>query len=84
MEFLDHFPTVTQKQAVSALELTKEMLVTHAGYAWRVCAERRADSYSLIQKEPLKAKSGSTEALCQWAVIERLTPPSTPPGPAGR
>jgi uncharacterized protein (DUF433 family) len=29
-EFLDHFPTVTREQAVAALELAKEMLLTHA------------------------------------------------------
>jgi uncharacterized protein (DUF433 family) len=29
-EFLDHFPTVSREQAVAALELAKEMLVTHA------------------------------------------------------
>lgn len=28
--FLDHFPTVTREQAVSVLELAKEMLVEHA------------------------------------------------------
>ena len=28
--FLDHFPTVTREQAVAALELAKEMLLTHA------------------------------------------------------
>ncbi|MGH8008670.1 MAG: DUF433 domain-containing protein [Candidatus Binatia bacterium] len=29
-EFLDHFPTVTREQAVAALELAKEMLLTRA------------------------------------------------------
>lgn len=29
-QFLDHFPTVTREQAIAALELAKEMLVTHA------------------------------------------------------
>lgn len=29
-EFLDHFPTVTREQAVAAIELAKEMLLTHA------------------------------------------------------
>lgn len=29
-EFLDHFPTVTREQAIAALELAKEMLLTHA------------------------------------------------------
>lgn len=28
-EFLDHFPTVTREQAIAALELAKEMLLTH-------------------------------------------------------
>ncbi len=29
-EFLDHFPSVSREQAIAALELAKEMLVTHA------------------------------------------------------
>lgn len=29
-EFLDHFPTVTRVQAVSALDQANELLVTHA------------------------------------------------------
>lgn len=29
-EFLDHFPSVSREQAVAALELAKEMLVSHA------------------------------------------------------
>ncbi len=29
-EFLDHFPTVTRAQAVAALTLAKDMLLTHA------------------------------------------------------
>ena len=29
-EFLDHFPSVSREQAVAALELAKEMLITHA------------------------------------------------------
>ncbi len=29
-EFLDHFPTVTREQAVAALALAKEILLTHA------------------------------------------------------
>jgi uncharacterized protein (DUF433 family) len=29
-EFLDHFPSVTREQAVAALELAKEMLLSHA------------------------------------------------------
>ncbi len=29
-EFLDHFPSVTREQAIAALELAKEMLITHA------------------------------------------------------
>lgn len=29
-EFLDHFPSVSRDQAVAALELAKEMLVSHA------------------------------------------------------
>jgi uncharacterized protein (DUF433 family) len=29
-EFLDHFPTVTRTQAVAALTLAKEMLITYA------------------------------------------------------
>jgi uncharacterized protein (DUF433 family) len=28
-EFLDHFPTVTRERAVAALELAKEMWLTH-------------------------------------------------------
>ncbi len=28
--FLDHFPSVTREQAVAALELAKEMLISHA------------------------------------------------------
>ena len=29
-EFLDHFPTVSRKQAVGALEQAKDLLVAHA------------------------------------------------------
>lgn len=29
-DFLDHFPSVSREQAVAALELAKEMLVSHA------------------------------------------------------
>jgi uncharacterized protein (DUF433 family) len=29
-EFLDHFPSVSKEQAVAALELAKDLLVTHA------------------------------------------------------
>lgn len=29
-EFLDHFPSVTRAQAIAALELATEMLITHA------------------------------------------------------
>lgn len=29
-EFLDHFPSVTREQAVAALELAKEALLSHA------------------------------------------------------
>lgn len=29
-EFLDHFPSVSREQAIAALELAKEMLVSHA------------------------------------------------------
>jgi uncharacterized protein (DUF433 family) len=32
-EFLDHFPSVSREQAVAALELAKEMLITHADTA---------------------------------------------------
>ena len=32
-EFLEDFPTVTREQAVAALELAKQMLVTHANPA---------------------------------------------------
>lgn len=32
-EFLDHFPSVSREQAVAALELAKEMLMTHADTA---------------------------------------------------
>ena len=28
--FLDHFPSVTREQAVAALELAKDMLISHA------------------------------------------------------
>ena len=31
--FLDHFPSVTHKQAIAALELAKEMLTTYANPA---------------------------------------------------
>ena len=31
--FLDHFPSVTKKDAISVLELAKEMLLTHANPA---------------------------------------------------
>ena len=29
-EFLEHFPTVSREQAVAALELAKQLLVSHA------------------------------------------------------
>jgi uncharacterized protein (DUF433 family) len=29
-EFLDHFPSVSRKQAIAALELAKEMLIAYA------------------------------------------------------
>lgn len=29
-EFLDHFPSVSRKQAITALELAKEMLIAYA------------------------------------------------------
>jgi uncharacterized protein (DUF433 family) len=32
-EFLDHFPSVSREQAVAALELAKEILITHADTA---------------------------------------------------
>ena len=32
-EFLDHFPSVSREQAVAALELAKDMLITHADTA---------------------------------------------------
>jgi uncharacterized protein (DUF433 family) len=32
-EFLDHFPSVSREQAVAALELAKQMLITHADTA---------------------------------------------------
>ncbi len=32
-EFIDHFPSVSREQAVEALELAKEMLITYANPA---------------------------------------------------
>jgi uncharacterized protein (DUF433 family) len=32
-EFLDHFPSVTRKQTIAALELAKEMLKSYANSA---------------------------------------------------
>ena len=32
-EFLDHFPSVSRKQAIAVLELAKEMLLAHANPA---------------------------------------------------